>query len=580
MNPWGTTAWGVADEAVPGAPPAYRLATDTGPLFLAADVEVFLPGATGTALGEAWGATAWGSITLLPAPIVDYSVLRFSDMGWTTRPGDPSGVQAYAPILLGGVTLDRALDLSPNGAGAGAAWGSLVVANDAAALTVMASTRNVDGRAIGVRIGRKQALSHGVWRDPSWWETVELLNGIGTSWRLEEAQLTIQMRDPSYWLERPVDGLAYAGTGFLEGTSALAGKRKPMLRGGTASAPVREIAPELVDPVRGIYQVSDGPGGIVTLYERGLAGGIAFAGAVGDIVAATPSAGTYVVESGPRGLLLRLGSFPPAGQITVDAWGSFVDGVTVNAGADVALQVLVQDIGVPSAWLDFGTFAGLAASAPWPTGFFVAAGGAIDGASLVGLLLRSAGGRLLPLRTGKLAAVRLGAIAAGTAPVASYGTAEILRCVPQGLGAPLMPPAYRIRVGHSRFNTTQTSALAPTLSGARIQELAEEWRLASSAAASVLSAWRRPSDPEIVQTALTDAVGGAALAAQLAALYCSPAGRSVYDVDLPLAYALRHDVGQPIQITYPGPLAAGALGTIIGEQLRTADGFATLQVLV
>jgi hypothetical protein len=96
----------------------------------------------------------------------------------------------------------------------------------------------------------------------------------------------------------------------------------------------------------------------------------------------------------------------------------------------------------------------------------------------------------------------------------------------------------------------------------------------------VLAAWRRPSDPALVETALLDQADAQALADGLRDLWAVAAGRKLYDVQLPLAFALRHDIGDPIRITYPGVLAAGALGRLVGEQLRTADGVATLQVLV
>lgn len=49
---------------------------------------------------------------------------------------------------------------------------------------------------------------------------------------------------------------------------------------------------------------------------------------------------------------------------------------------------------------------------------------------------------------------------------------------------------------------------------------------------------------------------------------------------MPLAYALRHDIGEAIGVTYPGELAGSAVGRLVGKQLRTADNLATLQVLV
>jgi len=547
------------------------LVTGRGPLVLAAEIEVFVPGlGSAPAPGEAWGVLATATPTREPSPLLDYTLLRASDAGYVTREEDPVGLLIYPPILASGVEIDRAMDLAPGGQGAAAGWGALRLANDAGALDPLG--RNADGRAVRLRIGRKTPTVQG-WRDPPWASTALLLEGVGAGWQVDEAELRLALRDPSYWLDRPVEGAAYPGTGGLGGSAALAGKRIPRLRGGTASHPVREIAPLLVDPIAGIYQVSDAPGGIVTLQERGLAGGITVHGSVADITAAAPPAGTYAVESSARGLFLRLGSFPPAGQITVDAWGAFPDGSTPGAAASVALQLLRQDLGLADTLLDAASFTTLAAAAPWPAGLWLGTEEQ-DGAALAGLLLRSSAARLVPRRDGRLAAVSL---AAATPPaVATYTAAEILDCVAR----PLPPPPARIRIGWGRNHTVQTSGLAPTLSGARIQELAETWRVATAGSTAVSTAWRRPAEPPLVETALTSSDGAAALALLLRDLWAVPEGRRLYELRLPLPLVLGRDLGDVVSVLHPGPLAGGVLGRIVGEQLRTADNVATLQVLV
>lgn len=573
MNPHGTLPRGAIEDGVPGPLPAFALAEATGRQFLAAEVDVFLPGSGAAPQGEAHGVLARGTLTQQPQTIADFTVLRASDAGYVTRQGDDVGLRVFPPILLSGVEIDRAMDLAPNGQGAAAGWGALRFSNDGGALTQIAASRNADGRAVRVRLGRKQLLPHGVWRDPSWSETAEIFGGLGAGWSLNEAELRLSMRDATYLLESRADGATYAGTGGLEGGAEMAGRRKPRLRGGSATAPVREIPAVLVAPALGIYQISDAPGGIVALYERGLAGGIVLSGIVADITIAAPPPGTYSVESSPRGLFIRLGTFPPAGQITVDAWGAFPDGAAPSAVARVALELLRQDFAVPPAYIDVASFLGLASDLV-PGGIWLADDA--DAAAVAGLLLRSAAARLVPRRNGMLAAIGLRALGAGRLPVASYTSAQIITCSPRELGT----PPFRIRVGYQRFAATQTSDLAPTLSGARRQELASEWRIATASDAGVVAAWRRPADPPVVETALTSATAAQALADTLRDLWCIAPGRRLYDVTLPLPFALRHDIGEPIEITYPGELAAGALGRIVGEQIRTADNAAILQVLI
>jgi hypothetical protein len=561
-------------------PPSFSVATQSGPPVLIADIEIYKPAAATEQQGAALGELALGEIASGTAALPDSEIIRASDAGYVTRPDDPGGLRVYPPILLSAIEADRALDLTPDGIGAGAGWGSIRLSDDDGALALHVVTRNADSRPFAIRMGRRAPLPHGIFRDPAWAETAILLAGVGAEWVHDTDSIVLRLRDPTHWLDRRVEGTAYAGSGGLEGGADLEGKRKPRLRGGTAGNPVREVAPTLVNATSGIYQVSDAPGAIVTLYERGLSGGITSAGTVPDIEAASPSAATYVVESSARGLFIRLGTFPPAGQITVDAWGSMPDATSPSTPGDLALAMLLQDFAVPSQYLDAGSFTGLAAAFPYPCGWHLGAGEDADGAALVGLLMRSAGARLVPGRNGTLQAIALRGLAAGWIPAASYGPETLLRCEARPLGAPLSPPPYRMRVGYQRFHTTQVSDLAPTLSGARRQALAEPWRIAAASSSDVLAAWRRPSDPALVETALTSETGAQALADVLRDLWCIAGGRRAYDITLPLAYALRHDIGEAIYVRWPGPLADGALARIVGEQVRTADDTATIQVLV
>jgi hypothetical protein len=104
--------------------------------------------------------------------------------------------------------------------------------------------------------------------------------------------------------------------------------------------------------------------------------------------------------------------------------------------------------------------------------------------------------------------------------------------------------------------------------------------VAAANSTAVSNAWRRPSDPPLVETSLTNATHAAALATLLRDLWCVPGERRLYDVAVPLSLALARDIGDVVSITYPGPLAAGGVGRIVGEQIRTLDDLATLQVLV
>jgi hypothetical protein len=556
---------------------ADTLAAGTGPLFLAAEIELYQPGGTSTPEGLPWGVAAWGALSIQAEPAESTDTLRASDTGWVTLPGDAPGQVVYPPRLLGAFELDRQIALPPAGAGAGAAWGALRLANTDGALDAVFAARNADGRPIRVRIGRKAPLAHGYAADPAWADTVEVFAGLGAGFALEDDALRIELRDASLFLERRGTGDTYSGAGGLNGNSALQGKRRPRTRGGTTDAPVRNVAPTLVDPAALIYQYTDAAGTIVALYEGGLAGDITAAGNVSDLYSGSTPAGQYRTDNA-RGLF-QLGS-TPARQITLDCTGAFPSGATASTAAAIAKAVLLEDAAVPSIWVDGGAFDAVDTARPWLAGFHLGLDQPLDTVEVVGRLLGSVGARMLPLRTGALSSVLLALPETGATPAYAYTTAEIVACSQRRQPAPLDPPPYRIRVGYARNHSVQTSDIAPTVDATRRQLIAEPWQVAAAASVDVLAAWRLPSDPDVLDSDLLGAGDAQALADALAALWCVPTPRRVWDVTLPLPLALRHSVGAVLRLTYPVPgLSGGALVLVVGEQLRVADGLVTIQVL-
>lgn len=553
------------------------IAAGTGPLFLAASVELYQPGTLTVPQGQPWATLPWGTLTALAQPVESTDTLRASDAGWVTRPADPPGQVAFPPILLGSFELDRQIALAPDGAGAGAAWGALRLANPAGTLDAIFTGRNVDGRAISLRIGRKAVLAHGYAADPAWAETMEVFAGLGAGLAMEEAALRVELRDAGYWLERRGGGETYSGAGGLAGTDALKGKRKPRVRGGTNANPVRNVAPVLVDPAALIYQYTDAAGTVVALYEGGLAGGITFSANVTNLYAGATPAGQYRTDNAKG--LFQLGS-TPARQITVDCTGAFPDATTPSSAALIAREVLLQDAAVPSAYVDSAAFTAVDAAAAWTAGFHLGLDQQLDAVEIVGRLLGAIGARLVPLRNGKLSAVLLRAPAVGATPAYAYDAGQVIACLPRRLSAPLDPPPYRFRVGFARNHTAQTSDIAPTVTAARRQVIAEPWQVAAASSADVLAAWRLPSDPDVLDSDLLAPADAQALADVLVALWSTVTPRRVYDVTVPLPLVLRHGVGDLVRVAFPvAGLAGGALGLVVGEQLRGGDGTATFQVL-
>ena len=323
----------LATEAIAtGAPPVSRMAQDSGPLFLAVEMEVYRPG---TVVGPMRGNLSRARMAAPPAsaPLESTEIVRASDLGYRTRPTDPGGVVAYPPVLETAFEIDRRVPLSPFAPAAAAAWGAIRLANVGRRYDAMARSHNSDGRPVRILIGRKRRDdARGLDLDPPYGELAELFAGITEPWSLDEGVLTVPLRDATYWLERPFQQNTFAGTGGLEGGADLRGRIKPRTRGGAVGVPVPDVPVVWLDRVRWIGQLSDAPGEVTGLSERGDPAQILSSGQVGDIETAEPAPGRYVWSSTGAGLFIRLGS-APQGTITCNVIGHFPSGARAGTAA-------------------------------------------------------------------------------------------------------------------------------------------------------------------------------------------------------------------------------------------------------
>lgn len=593
-----------ATPAVALAPSSPGLPGGGGPLLLVLEAELYTPASGAAPTPRPDGDLPNGALARRARVIETTETLRASDGGWRSAPTDAGGVIPYPPILTGSLTVDRELVLDPGADGrTAAAWGVLRLHNEAGALDSAIATRNADARPVRIWAGRRRQAEdaalppaaldldflggsygtrwtrsrRGHWRDPAWGELAQLLFGLGAGWVPDNAGVALALRDPGYWLERQFSGRTYAGTGGLEGTADMAGQRRPAVRGGTTLAPVRHVPITWVDPAALIAQVTDYAMTLVALYEGGDPGQITFGGDVADLYVGSTSPGQYRTDSA-RGLI-QFGS-RPARPITVDVVGSHPNGLAPGTVGELLRLLLLEDFGISAALLDADACSGLDAAWTHPVGLYIPPDDSAEAAALAGRILASAYARAVPTRRGTLRPVMLRAPAAGVTPGATYSEAEIIDVLPRSPGAPMDPPPYRWRVGHSRTNTILTSDIDPDATAAVRQALSREWATESASSTAVLAAWRRPSDPEIVPTALLSAAGAQALAGVLRDLWCVVSPRRVHGVVLPLSVGLRHEIGDWLRIIYPLPgLRAGALGQVVGESIQWEEGRVTLSVL-
>lgn len=553
------------------------LGESEGALITVLELETYRPGDAPEAQAG-WMSRARMTPRPMAQPVESTDLLLASDAGYRNEGGG-----SYPPTLQRSVQIDRQLNLHPAQPATAASWGTLSLANLGRRYDSLAASRNSDGRPLRILLGRRRRdEARGLELDPDYAGLVPLVTGVAQTWSLSEGALTIPIRDASYLLERPLQNALYAGTGGFEGDADLAGRRKPRARGGSVSHPIREVAPVWISRSEGILQVSDAPGVVLSVAEAGDAAQLVGVGQVGDFALAWPGGspgGRWRWMSQQDGLFLQLESSTSA-VITADVVGHFPSGPASTA-AGIALRILIEDMQIPPGLLDVGSFLGLDAAFPWVAGDYWDGSAAATADDAVGLMLASLGAKLVPARSGRLRAWPLRSLPVGTRPAAAYTPAQIVDVRPSTrlAQAGLSPPPYRWRVGWGRTNTVQTSDLDPDVVGERLDLLTNEYRLAPWFSAALAAAWRNPTDPDVVPTRLLEQSQAQALADGLGAQW--GAAPRLYEVVLPLALGLRHEIGDPLVIAYPlDDLDAGRIGQVVGEQTALHETTTTLQVLI
>lgn len=557
---------GVQDDLVAG-----------GKLVWLAEADIFLPSSGGDDIPPAliWGNFVWGGISLGDLPTLSLDALiRVSDGGYISQSGDSIGALNFRAILQEAIDIDRQLDLEPSGFGAVQSWGELVLANVGGTLDTLVSKGNTDGRRVRVLYGVKPYdRARKLWTDPSYDALETAFVGVVGVIDVAEDTISLPLRDVAYKLDTAYQTAFYAGTGGREGTDDIEGQPKPRLRGGTPSNPCRNITPVLIDPVNLIYQVSDGPGTIEAVYQRGYGGDIAFQGTTGDLYSGSTSPGHYRYESTSNGLFFQLGS-PPEGEITVDACGWFREaGAQTQIGA-ILRYIMEEDVALSSADIDASAWADLDSTYGYEAAIFV--GQEAIAADVINEALAGIGARLLTTRAGLLRPYVLKPPAIST--TTHYGRGQITKITSLQLPEDIGAAAWRIRVGYARNHTIQTSDLAAAVSEDRRQWLANEWRYGVWSDQTVRANFEKPGDITI-PSVLTRKADAEDVANRLGALW--GVARRLYDVEMGLQ-PLERDIGDTVSLSYDivGLRNQRRLGVIVGEQIRSGQGQAIIKVLV
>lgn len=534
----------------------------TGALFHTVEIDTERP--LDVEFSRGYGTRAAGTITLLPFRRSVIETLRLSDAGYVDENGAP-----YPPFLTEAFSIDRRLDLSPASPSVRESWGAITIANPGGRFDAAINDLVVDRMPVRIRAGFKSRdADRQIEIDPPRSALHSLFSGLGATWQPDRDAAQIALREVSGWLDEVIMPVGtYAGSGRIGGDGNVKGRSMPRLRGTALN-----LTPVLIDATNFVYQISDGPGTISALYEGGFAGGITFAGTVGDLYAAPPPPGTWQMQSSSAGLFFRLGS-RPVYSITVDAIGGFPSGANPRTVLPLLRQMLIEDLTLPESWL-VGSW-----DDSREAGWYWDGSQPVTGRQVVNTWLSGLGIRLVPSHEGTLSPLLLKMPDAAPSRVLTADHVTTLSGLP--LDAGLAPPPYRWRVGFAHNQTVQQggNSLHPRITAERQSFVLQEDRVATWYLPTLKLRYRQPGDLPLLQTALLQEKDAQNVANDLGDLWAQE--RRLWSVSLPRSIANGLDLGHPVRLDLPAPgLRQGAAGIIIGEQIRSAEATTTLTILV
>lgn len=450
---------------------------------------------------------------------------------FVTLPTDALATQPFFGTLVQPLSFTRSLLGSDIIGNFSSGVGELELANTDGGYDFLIQGFAIDGRAIVVKIGRE---------GDSYDNFYTIFSGTASDWNVQEDVVKIKLVDNGYLLDVTVQPNLYAGTGGLEGTSDLLGKRKPRAFGY-----VNNVSPPLVIPSTLTYQVNDGEiEAITAVYDRGVS--LTFSADYADaaaLAAAVIPASNYATCLALG--LLRLNT-APSGTVTCDVSGDKRDGDFVSTSADIVRRIIASSSIADPLGLYLPSFVSVAAEQPADIGYWVAPDDTNTIADVISNIMGGIGGWAGFRRSGKL---ELGIFKTpvGTTPNARFDKVDVLSVQRQGLPSALSPPPYRFRCAY-QHNWTVQSDVAGAVNATRKSFLAQQDRYSNSVNQTVLLDHPFAIDRNPIPSYFTAQVDAQTESDRLLELYSGSA--ALYRVTVGIQpFAL--DLGDIINLTYP-----------------------------
>lgn len=521
-----------------------------------------------------------------------------SSHGFISEPADTPANTYYAPRIMAALTFERSLYSSGRLSGRSVPGaGTLIIANADGELDHLAELA-WGGRRVRVYLGGADfALAeYGLIYDGT---------AQGLSWG--DAEITVNLRDLTYVLDREIQSAKYAGTGGVEGGTDLKARRKP-----DAWGICRNVEPIYLGPDSGQHRfaVASGPiVGVLGVYDRGAAlaydptptagewsvdlatGVITLGGAyngpvtcdvIGRRYLAVTSATSASIGTGPQTLSIGTGhALVPGMRVRIasaaNPAGEWMDGPVFSYAAGVLRVTVDAVVGSVTAsdWTisPWGTVAGIGRAIAAQAGVTVFDDAALAALDLyqpatVGLWLPEGGNGLSILdqiangsgchwgfdRSG---AFEMGRLSAPTTPQASYDATQVLSLERQATAE----PAHEVTVRYRRnWRPLTTDQLAGVAMGTETW-WSQEWRQVAASDADVLTAYPL-SEPIEIDGIFDAEADAAAEAARQLALF--GVHRDYFRVQLKVQ-PLALELGDTVSVTH----ARYGLGA--GRALRAVD---------
>lgn len=391
----------------------------------------------------------------------------------------------------------------------------------------------IDGRAITVKIGRDG--------DP-YDNFYTIFSGTASDWAVQEDVVKITLVDNSYLLSVPLQTNLYGGTGGIDGTTDLLGKRKPLAYGF-----VNNVSPPLVIPSSLIYQVNDGQiQAITAVYDRGSALTFTADFATETLLAAATIAAGHYSTCLAQGYF-RLNS-APVGTITADVSGDKTGGVFASTSSDIVRRIVATSSAIPDPQgIYLPSFANVLAAQPANIGYWMAPDDTNTVADALSNIMGGIGGWAGFRRSGKLEVGIFLSPRSAAAPNMLIDRVDILQIGREALPTALTPPPYRFRCAYQHNWTVQTD-VAGSVGATRTSFLAQADRYSNSVNLTSLINHPFAHDRDPIKSYFLNQTDAQAESDRLLALYVSAAALFRIKVGIqPFVI----DLGDVVNVTYP-----------------------------